>query len=144
VAQQLRVRLICPNFRVGGDTPATFAQLLLYHNAGYCRLQSTYALKLVAETSVPGPICAKVCCAVSKRYESDFQPYWYAFHPKGDEFLGEATDEYLILSCMDRDEAFAVPYSWLTNNKMNLNMTENGGRSYWHIAVTTLDGGTWR
>ena len=23
----------------------------------------------------------RVCCAVSKRYEGDYQPYWYAFHP---------------------------------------------------------------
>jgi hypothetical protein len=82
----------------------------------------------------------RVCCAVSKRYESDYQPYWYAFHPKWDEFLAEATEGFLILSCMDRDEAFAVPYSWLATNKANLNMSDNGERSYWHIAVTTLDG----
>ena len=42
---------------------------------------------------------------------------------------------------MDRNEAFAVPYSWLAANKKNLNMTENGDRSYWHVPVTTLDNG---
>jgi hypothetical protein len=81
----------------------------------------------------------RVCCAVSKRYEGDYQPYWYAFHPKQDDFLAEGKDSYLILSCMDRDEAFAVPYSWIVSNKKNLNMTDKGERSYWHITLTSLD-----
>jgi hypothetical protein len=51
----------------------------------------------------------RVCCAVSKRYEADYQPYWYAFHPNWDHFLTEANDSYFVLSCMDRDEAYAVP-----------------------------------
>ncbi len=83
----------------------------------------------------------RVCCAVSKRYENDYQPYWYAYHPKWDAFLSEAKDGYFILACMDRAEAFAVPYLWLSAHKQNLNMTDNGERSYWHIAITTLQGG---
>lgn len=80
----------------------------------------------------------RVCCAVSKRYEGDYQPYWYAFHPNWDRFLAEGKDTYFLLSCMDRNEAYAVPYSLLADNKKNLNMTERGDRSYWHVAVTTL------
>jgi hypothetical protein len=80
----------------------------------------------------------RVCCAVSKRYEGDYQPYWYAFHPKWDEFLAEGKESYFILSCMDLDHAFAVPYSWLAENKKNLNVTERGVRSYWHVALTTV------
>jgi hypothetical protein len=84
----------------------------------------------------------RVCCAVSKKYEGDYQPYWYAFHPKWDEFLSGGTESFLLLSCMDRNEAYAVPYPWLVENKDNLNVTERGDRSYWHIALTTLpDGG---
>ena len=83
----------------------------------------------------------RVCCAVSKRYEGDYQPYWYAFHPNWDQFLAEGKESYFILSCMDRDEAFAVPYSWLASNKKNLNMTDRGERSYWHVALTTLNDG---
>jgi hypothetical protein len=83
----------------------------------------------------------RVCCAVSKRYDSDYQPYWYAFHPKWDEFLAEGRESYFIVSCMDRDEAFAIPYSWITKNKNNLNMTDRGERSYWHLSITTLDDG---
>jgi hypothetical protein len=86
----------------------------------------------------------RVCCAVSKRYEvkGDYQPYWYAFHPKWDEFLAEGKAGYFVLCCMDRDEAFALPYAWIAANKSNLNMTERGDRSYWHVPVTTLEDGT--
>jgi hypothetical protein len=83
----------------------------------------------------------RVCCAVSKRYDTDYQPYWYAYHPKWDEFLAEGDEAYFIISCMDRDEAFAVPFSWLQANKDSLNRTDSGDRSYWHIAITTLDDG---
>jgi len=83
----------------------------------------------------------RVCCVVSKRYDSDYQPYWYAYHPKWDEFLGEGNEAYFIISCMDRDEAFAVPFSWLQANKDCLNTTDSGDRFYWHIAITTLDDG---
>jgi hypothetical protein len=37
---------------------------------------------------------------------------------------------------MDLDYAFAVPYSWIASNKKNLNMTDRGERSYWHVALT--------
>jgi hypothetical protein len=83
----------------------------------------------------------RVCCAVSKRYEGDYQPYWYAYHPKWDDFLAEVGDGFFIISCMDRDEAFAIPHAWFAANKKNLNMTESGDRSYWHVPVTTLDDG---
>jgi hypothetical protein len=84
----------------------------------------------------------RVCCAVSKRYDNDYQPYWYAYHPKWDEFLSEAADGYFVLSCMDRNDAFAVPFSWINENKKNLNMTESGDRSYWHVPITTLPDGS--
>ena len=84
----------------------------------------------------------RVCCAVSKRYEGDYQPYWYAFHPNWDRFLAEGQDSYFVLSCMDRNEAYAVPYSVVNENKKNLNKTDRGERSYWHVALTTLDDGS--
>jgi len=80
----------------------------------------------------------RVCCAVSKRYDNEYQPYWYAFHPQWDEFLAQGSESYFVLSCMDRDEAYAVPYGWLKENKQNLNMTDRGDRSYWHLALTSV------
>ena len=81
----------------------------------------------------------RVCCAVSKRYEGDYQPYWYGFDRNRDEFLAEGKESYFILSCMDLDHAFAVPYSLLAANKKNLNMTDRGEKSYWHVALTTIE-----
>ena len=83
----------------------------------------------------------RVCCVVSKRYEGEYQPYWYAYHPKWDEFLAEGEEAHFIISCMDRDEAFAVPYSWIQKNKNTLNITDKGDRSYWHIPITALENG---
>jgi hypothetical protein len=84
----------------------------------------------------------RACCTVSKRYDNDYQPYWYAYHPKRDEFLEEG-DGYVILACMDLDAAFAIPQRWLTENVNNLNRTErDNDRSYWHIPLTTLEDGT--
>jgi hypothetical protein len=83
----------------------------------------------------------RVCCTVSKRYDNDYQPYWYAYHPKWDEFLQEG-EGYLIFACMDLDSAFAVPQRWFAENAYNLNATErDGNRRYWHIPLTTVDGG---
>jgi hypothetical protein len=81
----------------------------------------------------------RVCCAVSKRYEDG--GYWYGYDGKQDEFLAEGKESYFIISCMDRDEAFALPYSWLQENKKNLNVAEKGDKSYWQVLLMTLDGG---
>lgn len=85
----------------------------------------------------------RVCCAVSKHYDAkgEYQPYWYAYHPAWDAFLAEGKEGFFILSCMDRSEAFAIPYSWIQQNKKNLNVTDRGDRSYWHVPVTTVDDG---
>jgi hypothetical protein len=84
----------------------------------------------------------RVCCTVSKRYEGEYQPYWYAYHPKWDAFLSDG-EGYLILCCMDLDSAFAIPRSWFAKNLDNLNTTERpDGQHYWHLALTTLPDGT--
>jgi hypothetical protein len=83
----------------------------------------------------------RACCTVSKRYDNEYQPYWYAYHLKWDEFLRQG-DGYLILACMDRDSAFAVPHKWLAENAANLNATEKEDGRYWHIPLTTLDDGS--
>jgi hypothetical protein len=83
----------------------------------------------------------RVFCAVSKKYDRDNQVYWYAYYPKWDDFLAEGEESYFILSCMDREEAFAVPFSWLLNCKKDFNITERDGRSYWHVALSSMGAG---
>ena len=77
---------------------------------------------------------------MSKRYEGG--GYWYAFHSNWDHFLAEGKDSYFVLSCMDRNEAYAVPYSVLEKHKKNLNVTDRGDKSYWHVVLTTVDDGS--
>ncbi|MEO7862628.1 MAG: hypothetical protein ABIU05_19775 [Nitrospirales bacterium] len=83
----------------------------------------------------------RVCCAVSKRYGTTHQGYWYAYHPQWDEFLKEGEESYLLLACMDMEDAFALPYKWITTQKQFLDMTDRGDRSYWHIRFARLDDG---
>jgi hypothetical protein len=83
----------------------------------------------------------RVCCAVSKRYERDSAPYWYGYDRKWDEFLAGGRDSYFLLSCMDSNIAFAIPFSWMTENKKHLNMTERVDKLYWHIALTPFKDG---
>ena len=76
----------------------------------------------------------RVCAAVSKRYERNYQCYWYAYHPAWNEFLVEGTTSYFVLACMDRDEAYAIPHSLieetLTNSTLQfVRMEENTGTS---------------
>lgn len=54
----------------------------------------------------------RACVTVSKRYEQAALPYWYAYHPKWDGFLGEVSSGLMVFGCADRREAFAIP--WLT------------------------------
>ena len=51
----------------------------------------------------------RVCAVVSKRYERDYQPYWYAYHLTWDEFLRGGEQSYFMLVCMDRQQAYAIP-----------------------------------
>jgi hypothetical protein len=83
----------------------------------------------------------RAACTVSKRYKSG-TPYWYAYHPQWDEFLGESTRSFLVLGCMDRKEAFVLPLDVIRSclNELNVTEREDGGR-YWHIHLTESSAG---
>ena len=76
-----------------------------------------------------------VSCAVSKLYRFAKQPYWYALHPRWVEFMKEGVEGYFVLACMDRNEAFAIPYELIVENLENLNRTEKQDRYHWHIRI---------
>jgi hypothetical protein len=75
----------------------------------------------------------RVACSISKRY-SRGAAYWYAYHPKWDEFLGEAREAYFVLGCVDLAHAFAIPLHVMrqTLDALNTTTTENG-KTYWHV-----------
>ena len=82
----------------------------------------------------------RTVCTISKRYEREGQRYWYAYHPKWDDFLKGADDTFVILGCMDLDIAFAIPRNILVENLPNFNVTEKPeGKSYWHLAIAETE-----
>jgi hypothetical protein len=84
---------------------------------------------------------ARVCVSISKRYDREYQPYWFAYHPPWHEFLRGAPTSFFVLGCMDLQEAFAIPLSTLSEFLPKLNQTHrDDGKSYWHVVITTLEG----
>ncbi len=82
----------------------------------------------------------RVACTISKRYQRDYQPYWYALHPAWLEFLEQGAAGVLVLGCMDRNEGYALPLDLIKSKLESLNKTEKDGRYYWHMALQ-IDGG---
>jgi hypothetical protein len=80
---------------------------------------------------------------ISKRYARRGGPhYWYAYHTQWDEFLGEGEHGYLVLGCMDRDHAFAIPRDVFRQLIEDLNTTRNeDGTYYWHVQLTAAPSG---
>ena len=80
----------------------------------------------------------RVACTISKRYtKKGATPYWYAYYPKWDTFLGEGTKAFLILGGMDLTLAFAIPLSVLRENldKLNTTAREEPEQMYWHVKI---------
>ena len=76
----------------------------------------------------------RVCSVISKRHERGY--YWYAYQPAWDNFLKDGQKSFLLITCMDRSEAYAIPYSVVVGNLPNLNKTNPQNREpYWHIIL---------
>jgi len=81
----------------------------------------------------------RAACTVSKRYTiKGGAPYWYAYHPQWDEFLGESERSFAVFGCMDREMAFAVPLKVMRSVLDALNTTQD---RFWHVFLTELAGG---
>jgi hypothetical protein len=79
----------------------------------------------------------RAACTVSKRYLRKAVPYWYAYHPQWDAFLGEGARSYVILGCMDRKEAFVLPLEIVRSSLDGLNTSErDDGELYWHVQLS--------
>ena len=73
----------------------------------------------------------RVVCSISKRHERG--AYWYAYHPEWDKFLGEGNSGFYVLGCVGKDEAYAIPYSWIHSKLDSLYTTVREEKMYWHI-----------
>lgn len=83
----------------------------------------------------------RVACTLSKRYQGRTYPYWYAYHPSWDEYLGRVGTGLLALGCMDLDQAFAIPRGVILPRLAGLNVSVRpDGAKYWHIHLTENGG----
>jgi hypothetical protein len=84
----------------------------------------------------------RVACTVSKRYiKRASNPYWYAYHPAWDDFLGEGKESFFVLGCMDLSFAFAIPLKVLRENLNALHTTTTERSTYWHIHLVEMQSG---
>lgn len=82
----------------------------------------------------------RVAVTISKRYiKKGRPPYWYAYHPQWDVFLGEARQGFLMLGCMDRSTAYALPLKTIREQLGKLNITARDNKTYWHIKLLEGD-----
>jgi hypothetical protein len=84
----------------------------------------------------------RIACSISKRYERNgLYAYWYAYHPSWDEFLSDGESGYLVLGCMDKDEAYAIPRAEIQKLLPLLNTTTpQTGDMYWHLHIADRTG----
>jgi hypothetical protein len=74
-----------------------------------------------------------VSIVVSKRYDSDAQSYWYAYHPSQQEFLESAKTGLFVLGALDLEFVYAIPVSVMKEWLPKLNRTNRDGSVYWHV-----------
>lgn len=83
----------------------------------------------------------RAVCSISKRYTGKGQnPYWYAYHPQWDDFLGSTERAFFVLGCMDKDQGFAIPAQVIRPILPSLHRTVRDGGAYWHIHLGEQDG----
>lgn len=121
--------------KVGGvkATPVAF------HDACIKRIQAKLALSFVKRSrsgySTPDNSVA-LNVSVSKEHSPEANPnYWFAFHPHQQTFLKKHSLAYVAFGCGSSERLILVPYKdfepWLKHTWT----TENGERTYWHVAV---------
>jgi hypothetical protein len=76
----------------------------------------------------------RIACTISKRYETG-STYWYAYHPKWDDFLKDGVEGHFVLGCMDLDRAFALPQRTIFEILDSLHVSETNAGMYWHIHI---------
>lgn len=76
----------------------------------------------------------RVACTISKRHSSR-TPYWYAYHPRWDEFLRDGSEGYFVLGCMDLNVAFSIPMLDMDRIVFDLHVSKTEKSQYWHVHI---------
>jgi Protein of unknown function DUF262/Protein of unknown function (DUF1524) len=72
----------------------------------------------------------RVVFSISKRHERGRGPYWYGYSDHWREFLEAAEAAFFVFGCMDRDSAYAIPFSKIDGLRGKLYRTPD---RHWHI-----------
>jgi hypothetical protein len=65
--------------------------------------------------------------------------YWYGFSPEWHQFLSQARISFLVLGCVDRDVAYAVPGSEIERILGDIHRT---GERHWHLLLGENESGS--
>lgn len=78
--------------------------------------------------------------SVSKKYDRDYQSYWYALYDSQRAYLNESDSAYLVLCALDTNRVWAIPKSAVETMIPGMNFTRRpDGQTYWHIATKMVD-----
>jgi hypothetical protein len=80
----------------------------------------------------------RAICTTSTRYKTGSQ-YWYGYSPEWNEFLSECEHSFLVLGCMDRNFAYALPRERVIELLKNLHRTSE---RHWHIKLEENQSGS--
>jgi len=82
-----------------------------------------------------------VIVSVSKRYDREYQPYWYGFYDTQSRWLDECSHGYLALGTLDTQRIYLLPFEFLRPLLLRMKTTRREeGQVYWHIALKLADG----
>ena len=73
----------------------------------------------------------KAACTISKRYSTG-APYWYGYAPRWEAFLSKAKTSFIVLGCVDRDRAYAIPFERISKLLPHLHRTP---QRHWHLVL---------
>lgn len=77
----------------------------------------------------------RIICTVSKPYDA-IERYWYAYHPKWDDFLKGGERSHVVFGCVGLPMAFAIPVGVLRTHLDHFNTTvRSDGSMYWHVKI---------
>jgi hypothetical protein len=74
----------------------------------------------------------RAVCALSKRHAGRAVPYWYGYSNEWREFLAKARTSFLVLGCLDRKRAYAIPVAEIEKILHGLERTAD---RHWHISL---------
>ncbi len=78
--------------------------------------------------------------SVSKRYDRDYQSYWYAFYATQRDYLSEGENGFLALCAADTGRVWSIPAPVIGPLVDEMNSTRRpDGQTYWHV-LTKLVG----